>query len=133
MFPSIFGGSQAQTRENSVDSLPLSPTPSNMSSLTVNATGKHNLAREKNRLTLRAYLHNLLNSPVIASSPVLRSFLMDGPIRLNQEEKTDILRREDADHVREEGKKRFDKEVKDRVEKLQQSMGHFKSDVVGKG
>ena len=40
------------------------------------------LAREKNRLTLRSYLHTLLSSTVFASSPVLRSFLLSGPTRL---------------------------------------------------
>lgn len=40
------------------------------------------LAREKNRLTLRSYLHTLLSSSVFASSPVLRSFLLSGPTHL---------------------------------------------------
>ena len=137
MFPSIFGGSsassQVNSQVNSSESLPLSPGSTNMSTITLNTPGKYNLSREKNRLTLRAYIHSLLNMPVIASSPVLRSFLMDGQIRLTQDEKTDIFRREEADRVREEGRQRFDKEIKDRVEKLSEAMTHVKSDVLGKG
>ncbi|KAJ7908340.1 hypothetical protein B0H13DRAFT_2233333 [Mycena leptocephala] len=50
------------------------------------------LAREKNRLTLRAYLHSLLASYTIASSPVLRSFLLSGPTTLKIASRVDGLR-----------------------------------------
>lgn len=40
------------------------------------------LTREKNRLTLRSYLHVLLSSSKLGSSPVLKSFLLSDPTRL---------------------------------------------------
>src|ERR1700733_6910430 len=69
------------------------------------------LAREKNRLTLRSYLHVLMaGSRTVASSPVLKSFLLSGPTVLSEEELEDARKREDADHVRDEGRKMFAKE-----------------------
>ena len=91
------------------------------------------LAREKNRLTLRAYLHSLLSSVVIASSPVLRSFLLSGPTTLSPEELDDAKRREEADNVREDGRKRFAKEIASRVEGLRDAVKSVKGDVMGKG
>ncbi|KIY71442.1 hypothetical protein CYLTODRAFT_435231 [Cylindrobasidium torrendii FP15055 ss-10] len=90
------------------------------------------LSREKNRLTLRAYLHSLLSSSTIASSPVLRSFLLSSPITLNSEELEDARRREDADHVREEGRKRFAKEIAERIDGLRDAVRSVKGDVMGK-
>ncbi|KAG5641592.1 hypothetical protein DXG03_004675 [Asterophora parasitica] len=89
------------------------------------------LAREKNRLTLRSYLHSLLSSSV-ASSPVLRSFLLSGPVNLTQAELEDAQRREEADHVREDGRKRFAKEIASRVEGLREAVKSVKGDVMGK-
>lgn len=90
------------------------------------------LAREKNRLTLRAYLHSLLSSVVISSSPVLRSFLLSSPTTLSPEELDDAKRREEADRVREDGRKRFAKEIASRVEGLRDAVKSVKGDVMGK-
>ncbi|KAG8747522.1 hypothetical protein FRC10_000658 [Ceratobasidium sp. 414] len=103
---------------------PPSPVPTNDSAETVGSptpalTQFQSLSREKNRLTLRGYLHGLLShSSAIASSPVLRSFLLSGPIKLTDGERRDAERREEADRVREEGKKKFAEEVAARVEVL---------------
>lgn len=60
-----------------------SPTSPNIGLTPPSATLQASrLAREKNRLTLRAYLNILLSSTVFASSPVLKSFLLSGPTRL---------------------------------------------------
>lgn len=91
------------------------------------------LAREKNRLTLRSYLHSLLSSSTIASSPVLRSFLLSGPISLTQEESEDVQRREEADMVRDDGRKRFAKEIASRVDGLRDAVRSVKGDIMGKG
>jgi hypothetical protein len=91
------------------------------------------LSREKNRLTLRAYLHSLLSSIVISSSPVLRSFLLSSPTTLRAEELDDAKRREEADNVREDGRKRFAKEIASRVEGLRDAVKSVKGDVMGKG
>ncbi|KAF8640050.1 hypothetical protein AX17_001292 [Amanita inopinata Kibby_2008] len=90
------------------------------------------LAREKNRLTLRAYLHALMSSSTIASSPVLRSFLLSGPTSLSQEEREDARRREEADRMREDGRKKFAKEIADRVDSLRDTMRSVKGDIMGK-
>ncbi|KAJ7638835.1 hypothetical protein FB45DRAFT_1023592 [Roridomyces roridus] len=90
------------------------------------------LAREKNRLTLRAYLHSLLASSVIASSPVLKSFLLSGPTTLSHEEVEDALRREEADKVRDDGRKHFAKEIASRVDGLRAAVKSVKGDIMGK-
>ncbi|THV08533.1 hypothetical protein K435DRAFT_642163 [Dendrothele bispora CBS 962.96] len=90
------------------------------------------LAREKNRLTLRAYLHSLLSSPTIASSPVLRSFLLSGPTTLNAEELEDARWREEADKTREEGRKKFAREIAHRVEGLRGAVRDMKGDLMDK-
>lgn len=91
------------------------------------------LAREKNRLTLRSYLNSLLVSSVVANSPVLRSFLLSGPITLTPDEMEDARRREEADKVREEGRKKFAKEIASRVEGLREAVKSVKGDIMGKG
>ncbi|KAJ7129642.1 hypothetical protein C8R44DRAFT_83981 [Mycena epipterygia] len=90
------------------------------------------LAREKNRLTLRAYLHSLLASYVIASSPVLKSFLLSGPTTLSREEIEDALRREEADKVRDDGRKHFAREIADRVDGLRDAVKSVRGDIMGK-
>ena len=91
------------------------------------------LAREKNRLTLRAYLRELMSSSIIASSPVLRSFLLSGPITLSVEEQEDVSRREEADRLRDEGRKTFAKEVANRVNSLRDAIKSVRGDIMGKG
>ncbi|KAJ7682778.1 hypothetical protein DFH06DRAFT_304506 [Mycena polygramma] len=90
------------------------------------------LAREKNRLTLRAYLHSLLASYIIASSPVLKSFLLSGPTTLTRDEIEDSLVREEADRVRDQGRKQFAKEIANRVEALRDAVKSVKGDIMGK-
>lgn len=88
------------------------------------------LSREKNRLTLRAYLQNILSMPEVANSPVMRSFLLSSPITLTGGEMTDVQRRMEADAVREEGRRRFREEAERRVEKLREGLAQFKGDIL---
>ena len=90
------------------------------------------LSREKNRLTLRAYLHTLLATPCFASSPVLCSFLLSNPTQLSPAEQEDARRREEADRVREEGRKRFAREIGSRVEALRDAVRSVKGEIVGR-
>ncbi|KAG8806361.1 hypothetical protein FRC18_006122 [Serendipita sp. 400] len=90
------------------------------------------LAREKNRVSLRSYLHGLLASSVTANSPVIRSFLLSGPTELTPEEVEDSKRREEADHMREEGRKKFASEVAARVDGLRTAVRSVKGDIMGK-
>lgn len=91
------------------------------------------LTREKNRLTLRAYLHSLMASSTLVSSPVLKSFLLSGPTHLSPEETEDARRREEADQKREEGRKRFAREIAGRVEGLRGAVRSVKGDIMAKG
>ena len=91
------------------------------------------LSREKNRLTLRSYLHTLLSSSTFASSPVLRSFLLSSPTRLTEEETADARRREEADRMREDGRMRFAKEITARVDGLRDTVRDVKGELLGKG
>jgi hypothetical protein len=131
--------------------MPLSPTVSNTSSLfetPVSGGGSYDppqpspvptvapslrLAREKNRLTLRAYLHALMSSATIASSPVIKSFLSADPTTLTNEEVEDAQRREEADRTRDEGRKQFAKEVSARVDSLRSVVKGMKGDLLGRG
>ncbi|KAJ9110469.1 hypothetical protein QFC19_001595 [Naganishia cerealis] len=90
------------------------------------------LAREKNRLTLRAYLNAILAIPQVLNSPILRSFLLSSPTTLTPAEALDAQRRADVDAVREEGRKRFKEEAEKRVEALRAGLREFKGDVMGK-
>lgn len=91
------------------------------------------LGREKNRLTLRAYLHSLMNSSVLASSPVLRHFLLSNQTKLSVDEQEDARRREDADRKRDEGRIHFAHEIAARVEGLRGAMRSVKGDIMAKG
>ncbi|KAF9453006.1 hypothetical protein P691DRAFT_659540 [Macrolepiota fuliginosa MF-IS2] len=90
------------------------------------------LAREKNRLTLRSYLHTLMGSPTIALSPVFKSFLLSGPTTLSREEEEDARRREEADRMREDGRKKFAKEIASRVDGLRGAVKSVKGDIMAK-
>ncbi|SJX61278.1 uncharacterized protein SRS1_10273 [Sporisorium reilianum f. sp. reilianum] len=88
------------------------------------------LAREKNRLTLRAYLRSLLASPSVAESALLMDFLTAEPTTLSRAEEEDAAIREGLDHVREEEHKRFSDEAARRAQELQQHLKEFKQDLV---
>ncbi len=88
------------------------------------------LAREKNRLTLRAYLRSLLASKAVAESAVLMDFLTAEPTTLTRAEEEDAAIREGLDHVREEEHKRFSDEAAKRAQELQQHLNEFKQDLV---
>ena len=97
------------------------------------APPSHRLSREKNRLTLRAYLHVLMSSVTIASSPVMKSFLLTNPTTLTDEELDDAQHREEADKTRDEGRKQFAREVSARVDSLRDMVKGVKGDLLGKG
>lgn len=69
----------------------------------------------------------------VSSSPVIRSFLLSGPTTLTPEEFEDCARREDADRVRDDGRKKFAKEIAARVDGLRGSIKSVKGDLLGPG
>ena len=51
----------------------------------------------------------------------------------SDDEREDARRREEADRMREDGRKRFAKEVKDRVDGLRGAVRSVKGELLGKG
>jgi hypothetical protein len=88
------------------------------------------LAREKNRLTLRAYIRSLLNNPHVADSSTLASFLLSDPTILTDAEEQDALAREGLDAIRDDESSRFTKEANRRVSELRQHLQSFKADLI---
>jgi hypothetical protein len=70
--------------------------------------------------------------PAVINSPVLRSFLLSGPITLSPAEQADSQRRLEADAVREEGRRRFKLEAERRVEGLREGLAQFKGELLNK-
>ncbi|PWN50886.1 hypothetical protein IE53DRAFT_410573 [Violaceomyces palustris] len=119
-------------RRNQADQLadPNGPSTSNDGSHVALPTGP--LAREKNRLTLRAYLRSLLAIPPIADSAIFMDFLTGDPTRLTPSEEEDAAIREGLDHVRDEEQRHFAEEASRRVAELQSHIASFKADLVQK-
>ncbi|CAO1623871.1 unnamed protein product [Sympodiomycopsis kandeliae] len=88
------------------------------------------LAREKNRLTLRAYLRTLLAIPAVADSPALADFLLGEPTQLTAAEEADARQREALDAVRTDEAMRFNQEAASRVAQLKEHLAEFKADLV---
>lgn len=120
---------QQQTMSAFNDYVDFSPTSSERNY----SPAPSRLVREKNRLTLRSYLHSLLVSSTIGSSPVLRSFLLSGPTTLSPEELEDAKKREEADITREDGRKKFAKEISSRIDGLRDALKNLKGDIMGEG
>jgi hypothetical protein len=88
------------------------------------------LARERNRLTLRAYLRTLLANPHVADSETMSSFLLSEPIDLAPSEIHDTQAREALDAVRDDESKRFTDETNRRVTELREHLQSFKADLI---
>lgn len=88
------------------------------------------LARERNRLTLRGYLHRLLRKADVADSNTLRSFLLSSPVTLSPDEIRDVEQREMMDREREREMQRFRKEVEGRVSELEGYIRGFREELV---
>ena len=58
---------------------------------------------------------------------------MSGPTRLSPLEQEDARRREEADRVREQGKKEFAREIGARVDSLREAVRTVKGEIVGRG
>jgi hypothetical protein len=74
-----------------------------------------------------------MTSSTVASSPVLRSFLTSESTTLSPEELEDAKQREEADQLREDGRKQFAREIASRVEGLREAVKSVTGDVMGKG
>lgn len=74
-----------------------------------------------------------MTSSTIASSPVLKHFLLSDPTQLSPDEVEDAQRREDADKKRDEGRIHFAREIAARVEGLRNTIKSLKGEVLAKG
>lgn len=82
--PGLFESDQVDNNASQDSLVPPSPNTSGYgtSPLPGAVSYASKLAREKNRMTLRSYIHTLLSSKVLGSSPVLKSFLLANPTEL---------------------------------------------------
>ncbi|EWC45136.1 hypothetical protein DRE_06024 [Drechslerella stenobrocha 248] len=88
------------------------------------------LWRENQRVSLRAYIRNLLKNMQIANSLAMKSFLMDTPVKLNKEEQFDEERRRVADQARVEEQMRFFEIARARARELDAYMEGFRREIV---
>jgi len=112
-----------------VPGLPNSASTTSTSSST-NPSAPHPLAREKNRLTLRAYLRSLLSLPLVSESSSLADFLLGDPYTLTASELEDARVREGLDELRSSEASRFDEEATKRVKELRTHLDGFKEELL---
>jgi hypothetical protein len=95
------------------------------------ASHKSYVPREKNRLTLRSYLRQILKDKKTARSKALSHFLLKDPLpKLTKEEEADIARRLDMDRLRLAEQKKFVEESRKRARELEKWLRTFKSDLI---
>ena len=88
------------------------------------------IPREKQRLTLRAFLHRLLKDVQTAESTSLRHFLLDQPLKLSQAEELDARRRAELDTQRNEEQLKFLEVTRERAKDLDAHMDTFKKQLI---
>ena len=88
------------------------------------------LHREGQRVSLRAFLRTLLQNPQIAETRAMSDFLTLQPVKLNEEELTDIERRKEMDEMRIEEQKQFYEIARQRAAELDVYMERFRRDIV---
>jgi len=99
-------------------------------SLQVPSQSSH-VPREKQRLTLRAFLRQIIKDKRLVRSQHLVDFLLHAPIQtLSKEEESDIQRRLEMDRLRLEEQQKFVEESRKRAKELEQWLREFKSDLI---
>lgn len=91
----------------------------------------YHVPREKNRLTLRSFLRQIIRDKRLRKSKALSQFLLSEPLeKLTKEEKADIERRLDMDRLRLVEQKKFVDESRKRARELDQWLRGFKSELI---
>lgn len=91
----------------------------------------HHLPREKNRLTLRAFLRQIIRDRRLVRSKTFVRFLLSEPIpKLSENEEIDIERRLEMDRLRLAEQEQFVEESRKRASELDQWLRGFKKDLV---
>lgn len=119
---------QAVSHTASPTSSPTSPTHSFDSENMVGV--ETSLTRERNRLTLRAYVRHLLVLPSVASSDTIHQFLTSNPTTLSSSEMASMNARESLDRQRDASTQQFKTEVTRRVHELQAHLQAFKRELM---
>jgi len=88
------------------------------------------LHREDQRVSLRAFIRNLLQNPQIAESRAMHDFLTPRPVKLNEEEREDIANRKEMDARRLEEQHRFYEIARQRAAELDVYMEKFRRSIV---
>lgn len=81
-------------------------------------------------MSLRAFLRTFLQNKQIAESKAMHEFLTGNPIKLNEEEMGDIMRRKEMDEKRIEEQKLFYEIARQRAKELDVYMERFRRDIV---
>jgi Domain of unknown function in PX-proteins (DUF3818) len=93
----------------------------------------YQVPREKNRLTLRSFLRQLLSDKKLIKSRHLVYFLMHDHLPgLNKEDEADIERRIRMDRLRLEEQMKFFEESKKRAKELDKWLREFKTELIQK-
>ncbi|CAO3588023.1 unnamed protein product [Absidia cylindrospora] len=108
---SLFSSSSAST-----------PTPTSSS-----------LYREKDRILLRVFLHQVASQSRLAKSDIFEKFLTSNPIKLTDKEQQDVDRRLAMDQIRVDEEKRFREEVDAQMDQLNDLLTMLKEQVVRPG
>ncbi|PRP77060.1 PX domain protein [Planoprotostelium fungivorum] len=85
---------------------------------------------EKNRITMRSFLRQLVLKATLAGSPELDHFLEKNPIQLTGWDRDDVADRIHADRARAEEAKRFEEEANRLTEDLQEHWNAFKDELL---
>lgn len=95
------------------------------------ASDENHLPREKNRLTLRSFLRQIIKDKRLAKSKALAAFLLHDPIQeLSKEEEADIERRLEMDRLRLTEQKQFIEESRKRARELDVWLRGFKKELI---
>jgi hypothetical protein len=95
------------------------------------ASHDYHVPREKNRLTLRSFLRQIIRDKRLRKSKTLSQFLLTGPLgKLSKEEEADVERRLEMDRLRLSEQKKFVDESRKRARELDQWLKGFKSDLI---
>lgn len=104
-----------------MDKRPLTPTPGSDTVV---------LWRENQRISLRAFLRNLLSNPIIAQTKALQEFLTLNPMTPTDADVEDIARRKAMDEKRVEEQKQFYEIARKRAAELDVYMEQFRRDII---
>jgi hypothetical protein len=88
------------------------------------------LWRENQRVSLRAFIRQLLEDNQVANSEAMSRFLLENPIKLNEEEQVDVERRRAMDEIRLEEQRKFYELARERARELDVYMESFRREIV---